>query len=183
MHLCACFFAFFIHETMRNRRFIIASLLLLTGMVTTLEAQNQLFVREKNGSQSSFQLTDLEKITFRDGSMEVALTDASIQTCTLGNLRYFSFTNYVNGTEEQGPAGQMTVSLYPVPASDVLNIGVHGNPEGALTGHITDILGRTLSSFDLSEQTRINISGLEPGTYILQVNGPAASIKAKFIRK
>lgn len=57
-----------------------------------------------------------------------------------------------------------TVKIYPNPAKDILNIELPDSRIKNFTFEITDFQGRSL--FKRTNETKINVSGLENGAYI-----------------
>ncbi|MBL7900056.1 MAG: T9SS type A sorting domain-containing protein, partial [Crocinitomicaceae bacterium] len=74
------------------------------------------------------------------------------------------------------------ISIYPNPASDMLNLHVD-NPELFESYTITDINGKTISSGTIfTNNSLIDLSTFEAGVYILQLNGSNKRVVEKFIK-
>jgi uncharacterized repeat protein (TIGR01451 family) len=104
---------------------------------------------------------------------------------------YFDFnepviTNKVKNTLTV-PASTITInkynglSVYPNPANDVLNIAMD-NKTGNTQIFVFDIMGKLVMQQNAiaSNNTKLNISNLAPGQYILKVNNQGNSYRAKF---
>lgn len=75
-------------------------------------------------------------------------------------------------------------SVYPNPATDVLNISNSINAEiNAIT--ITDLNGRTVKQITAngSVDSQINISDLNAGVYFVNINSNEGSLTKKIIKK
>lgn len=59
------------------------------------------------------------------------------------------------------------LKLFPNPVSEVLNIQYDGKAE---EGKIYDLTGRTVSRFNLSSSSSVDVSNLKSGIYILKIN-------------
>lgn len=73
-----------------------------------------------------------------------------------------------------------TVSLYPNPTKDVLNIET--NSATKLNYSVINYLGQVVKSGSI-ENSSINVSNLNAGIYILQVNNGQKSVTKKFIKE
>ena len=73
-----------------------------------------------------------------------------------------------------------TVSLYPNPTKDVLNIET--NSISKLNYSVINYLGQVVKSGSI-ENSSINVSNLNAGIYILQVNDGQKSVTKKFIKE
>jgi len=72
--------------------------------------------------------------------------------------------------------------LFPVPAKQFINIGLIDNAENA-TYKIVNMLGQTVSSGKLNTTSRVNISKLQSGLYIVEVNDGEETMTRKFIKE
>ena len=81
------------------------------------------------------------------------------------------------------------LKIYPVPAYDYLNIEIKGKTDHPLHIKITDVTGKTTISDKINvpfaDTERINISALQPGTYIIlfQSGDQVAQRKITVVRK
>lgn len=118
-----------------------------------------------NASQgASFSMTD----QVEDFNMPLD-TDPSLSNCTSLSVDEFNTSDY---------------KVYPNPANDVLYIKTSKN-FGEVTVTVTDINGRRVLSkqTQLSGQIEINISNLQTGIYILNINGDSLNANNKIIKK
>lgn len=118
-----------------------------------------------NASQGfSFSMTD----QVEDFNMPLD-TDPSLSNCTSLSVDEFNTSDY---------------KVYPNPVNDVLYIKTSKN-FGEVTVTVTDINGRRVLSkqTQLSGQIEINISNLQTGIYILNINGDSLNANNKIIKK
>lgn len=75
------------------------------------------------------------------------------------------------------------ITLYPNPASDMLNIGMEG--VNATTVRITDLAGREVMSKRVQNQNAIAlpVHGMAPGMYFVQIDTPQGVITKKVVIK
>jgi len=77
---------------------------------------------------------------------------------------------------------QTTVSLYPNPTQDFVNISLGDYTNGTLT--ISDVNGRTVQSTTLnSSENTIDVSNLQAGVYFVKITSGTKTYQTKFIKK
>jgi parallel beta-helix repeat protein len=75
-----------------------------------------------------------------------------------------------------------SITLYPNPASDILNVSIQGLKDKTKI-LIVDISGRTVLEENIdSEGSSIDISSLSKGVYIMMLKGPQYSVPGRFIK-
>lgn len=120
--------------------------------------------------------------TYGDGGDAVTLTDANgLEIYSTdgsygsGESTNFSTDNFVLGTD----ASQLEdISLYPNPASTVLNLK---NAENADI-QVFDILGKLiLSQTNISNDAQVNVSSLQNGTYFMKISKENAVTTKRFL--
>ena len=72
-----------------------------------------------------------------------------------------------------------TFSIYPNPATTVLNV----NAEGFNTVEIVNLLGQTVYTANATSNMQINVSNLNNGVYFVRMNGENGTATQKFIKK
>src|SRR5690554_282714 len=130
--------------------------------VLPISAQN-LYVRNANETQEIYQLSSISKLSFLASDLIVHKTDNSTVTHAISEIRYMSFSDYVDIFMPREQEDVLTV--YPNPASNLLNINL---PSDKLGGelHVLSLDGKTLMSHKLVDsQTAIDINSLPQGVY------------------
>jgi hypothetical protein len=95
----------------------------------------------------------------------------------------FEATDIFNITVEKGTDIKSynvpTISLYPNPATDNLNLELHNIKNAEIT--VFNVLGtQVFKSAEVNENMNINLSGFEEGLYFIIVEGQGYSITRKF---
>ena len=72
-----------------------------------------------------------------------------------------------------------TVSIYPNPATTVLNV----EAVGYNTIEIVNLLGQTVYAANATSNMQINVSNLNSGVYFVRLNGANGTTTQKFIKK
>ena len=73
-----------------------------------------------------------------------------------------------------------SVSTYPNPSTEVLNLNVNSKVSSA---DIYDLSGKLVRNVTVSSDNKVNVKDLRNGTYVLKVNTEAGSTSHKFIKK
>ena len=78
-----------------NRKIQFFSLLILAiAASSSIKAQNLLFKKYKDGSQLSFVITDIRKLTFSSGKMSITFRSGKTEIDSIKLVRYLSFIDY-----------------------------------------------------------------------------------------
>lgn len=132
-------------------------------------------------------------------TLEYFVNNASVGTSGLGanqniNLVDFTFDDYGTGfyvdnivttdmsnlsVEDTGTKENVSLTLYPNPASDFVNIKIADKVNSV---EVFDLSGKLMVK-DRSGKNEINIQTLTPGNYLIKVNTEKSSITKKFTKK
>ena len=118
-------------------------------------------------------------------SMKYNGTPTSCETLSYGQVEDYS-VNIVTGTaisaiaEINSNEVLTTVSVYPNPTKDVLNIETNSTTK--LSYSVINYLGQVVKTGSI-ENNLINVSNLNSGIYILEVNDGQKSVTKKFIKE
>jgi hypothetical protein len=168
---------------MRHKKLKLSALLLLGLGLTGVHAQT-MFVRETSGTQTSYPLNNISKLSFSSGNIIVDKMTGSPDTYTLTSVRYLNFTD-LTGISEAKPeiAG---VKIYPNPANEVLNIQSSSTAGSTVVIEVISIEGKILYTHSvnaISDVFQINISNLPEGLYLCKINNGTTIETAKFIKQ
>ena len=163
--------------------------LILTISLTSLQAQNALFVKEKSGVQTPYSLTSIKKLTFTSGNITVNKNDGSTNTYALTNIRYLNFGNDVKTSISPiDIEGNNSLTLYPNPVIDQLHVQYVSAMSEKVQFQIVDIQGRIIlqQSFDSQfgiNSTTIPVSQLQYGLYLFRLQNGTKLETIKFLKK
>jgi hypothetical protein len=75
------------------------------------------------------------------------------------------------------------INVYPNPVTTILTIDFHNPGNEAFTFSLSDLSGRVIRSFEdiTGDSFVFQRSGLPPGFYIIELNGPAVTHRARVI--
>ncbi|HOE38047.1 MAG TPA: T9SS type A sorting domain-containing protein [Bacteroidales bacterium] len=148
---------------MKKNKFI--KLILVFGIfafyVLPISAQSMYI--NTNETQEIYQLSSISKLSFSASDLIVHKTDNSTATHAISEIRYMSFSDYVDIFTPSEQEDMLTV--YPNPVSNLLNINL---PSDKLGGDLLmlSLDGKTLMSHKLVDsQTAIDLNTLPQGVY------------------
>jgi PKD repeat protein len=111
---------------------------------------------------------------------EVTVTD---QTGNVVNQEKILITN--TGTDIPAAQSEDVVLLYPIPASNVINISYHQRLQAGYTVEINDVMGRCVMRNIIhngNNITTLNINTLSKGTYFCRILDGSKTYTTKFIK-
>jgi hypothetical protein len=142
-----------------------------------------MFVQPITGSQTTYPVADIQKLTFENGDMLVTNNTGTNGTFTLSGLRYVSFTDF--NLETTNP--EMLTNkfyAYPNPASHILNISGSNTIQRVNQIQILSLEGRLLMqqkpANDLAPQ--VDISALPQGMYLCKITNGNQQQTLKFLK-
>lgn len=136
---------------LKKRNWLIA-FLFVVGL-PGLYAQTFLNVKEKSGTQTSFALSEINKLIFESGNMAVIKKSAYSSGFGVIDIRYLDFTN-ITSNGKVVDAMHNKIRLYPNPVTDLLQIQYESAEAETVLIQIVDLQGKILF-----QQTIANKSG------------------------
>ena len=164
---------------MRHKKLKLSTALLLGLGLTGLQAQT-MYVKQSNGTQTDYSLSNIRKMTFGSGNLAVTKTDNSTGVYALNGMQYLSFSDYT--TDVQATKSETaTLQLHPNPVGDVLNIDL----PGAGTIQLLSLDGKVLESkqTNTSGITTIATGRLTKGIYICRYSNGQEIKTVKIIKQ
>ena len=143
-----------------------------------------MFVRPIAGSQTTYPVADIQKLTFDNGNMLVTNNTSANGTFALSGLRYVSFTDFNLGTTNP----ELTTNkfyAYPNPASHVLNISGSNAMQRVGQIEILSLEGRLLMQQKPANTTapQVDISALPQGMYLCRIANGNQQQTLKFLKQ
>ena len=172
---------------MQNKKLLLWAVLLLSIGFSSLQAQNALVVKEKSGTQTSFTLNGLRKLTFSAGSMMMNKTDGSTSTFTLSTIRSLNFSDLINNVSPMVKKEHSNLTLYSNPVIDQLQISYETLKEGSVQAEIIDFQGRVLHRQTIrcqegTNQATIPVAQLQRGLYLFRLQNGNNVETIKFLK-
>ncbi len=170
---------------MKNKSFNFSLVFFFCIFYSSLHAQN-MYVKPTTGSQATYLITELQKITFSNGNLLVTpILGTAINNAFWSN-RYVSFKDITLATTEYQLDKSISVFyVYPNPVKDILNL--HIPEQGKLVGNIEIISleGRLLLQRKKLNTSlpQIDVSMLPLGMYICKTTIGNITQAAKFFKQ
>lgn len=132
-----------------------------------LQAQS-MYVKENTGTQTSYSLSTISKLSFSSENLIISQTDSSSVTYTLSSLRYLSFSDSIPVDIEAEKIINHVIRMYPNPVYRELKIDLSGTSCPGGTLNIFNLEGKLLKTQQISDSGIISVdmSHLHKGTYI-----------------
>jgi len=158
-------------------------ILVLTGL-QALQAQI-LYVREQSGTQTTFTLSGMRKMTFSSGNITVQKKDNSAGVYALSGLKHLVFQNNTTVVEEQILIGNANLIAYPNPVADLLNIDLTGSDNMMGSISILSIEGKVLQEHKAKGESSVtlNLSQLPRGIYLCRYTSQTGCKTVKIIKQ
>jgi hypothetical protein len=143
-----------------------------------------MFVRPLAGSQSTYPVADIQKLTFDNGNMLVTNNTGANGSFALSGLRYVSFTDFNLGTTNPEMATNKFYA-YPNPASHMLNIAGSNTMQLVSQIEILSVEGRLLMQQKPANTTapQVDISALPQGMYLCKISNGNQQQSIKFLKQ
>ncbi len=143
-----------------------------------------MFVRPITGSQTTYPVADIQKLTFDNGNMLVTNNTGASGTFALSGLRYVSFTDFNLGTKNPELATNKYFA-YPNPASHMLNISGSNTMQGVSQIEILSLEGRLLTQQKPANESapQVDISALPQGMYLCKITNGNQQQTIKFLKQ
>lgn len=170
------------------------------GLKSDVNSQNEIFAAFTgidNGNDYQgiiFRMSPDGAVTFKRGFGDVEndylrdiLVNSEQQPVVCGYHQSPGNTNFdawllipdLNFTNIQSKKGPESLDLFPNPAQDYLYIrGIHSNYQIS----IFNSLGKIWNEFQMNMDGQVSVSGLFPGVYTVEINGPEIRKSVKFIK-
>lgn len=142
-----------------------------------------MFVRPIAGSQTTYPVADIQKLTFDNGNMLVTNNTGANGTFALSGLRYVSFTDFNLGTTNPEMATNKFYA-YPNPANHILNISGSNTIQRVDNIQILSLEGRLLLQHKpANDALQVDISALPQGMYLCKITNGNQQQTIKFLKQ
>ena len=159
-------------------------LCLLLLLACSMTQAQTMYVRPVLGSQTSYPVADIQKLTFDNGNMLVTNNIGASGSFALSGLRYVSFTDFNLGTTNPEMATNKFYA-YPNPASHMLNISGSNVMQLVSQIEILSLEGRLLMQQKPANTTapQVDISALPQGMYLCKITNGNQQETLKFLKQ
>lgn len=156
--------------------------LLLIAAITfgtnAMQAQT-MYVRPLVGSQTSYPVSNIQKLTFENGNLIVTNETGPNGTFPLADNRYINFTDLTLGTNNPA-ATESKFYLYPNPTANILNVVNDDASQTISNLEIISMEGRVL----IKQNTpQVEIASLPTGMYFCRITSTNKTQTLKFLKQ
>jgi hypothetical protein len=143
-----------------------------------------------DGTNSSYNIEDVRKITFDADVMNLHLLDGSTYSwnvSTIGDYQYQESS--LNVQEWLNQANAWEVSVHPNPTSTILNIKFNLPKADEVSVALHDIQGKLILEKNLGNKTPgkhqeiLDLTGIPQGTYVCCISGQQNTITKQIIKQ
>jgi len=168
---------------MKHKKLKTCAVLVLALGLQATQAQTALFVKQKVGSTTSFNLSTLKSLTFDGSNVTVNKKDASTSSFVRSNVQYMNFgVNTDIAPVNTAQNGKLT--LFPNPVQDVLNIAYTNENAQNIQIEIVGIDGKVALKTQLGNATSsISVATLPRGFYLCRIINGTKTQAGKFIKQ
>lgn len=168
---------------MRNKSIQLGAILLACFGLMEVNAQT-LYVRQIDNSVMSYDLSDIRKINFSSGNLIVTEADHSENAYELDRLRYLNFTDLLTDVQLSASENQ-TLSTYPNPVGDLLNVQISGLVNPGATIEILNLEGVVLLTDYIKEADILSLdtNSLPQGIYLCRYTNGTEIKTIKIIKQ
>jgi hypothetical protein len=143
-----------------------------------------MFVQPITGSQTTYPVADIQKLTFENGNILVTNNTVASGTFALSELRYVSFADSNLGITNPELATNKFYA-YPNPASHILNILGSNTTQRVHNIEILSVEGRLLMQQKPTNESapQVDVSVLPQGMYLCKITNGSQQQTLKFLKQ
>lgn len=163
-------------------------LIAVIAMVSVLSSVNaqSLYFKKKDGTQTSYIIDNIAKLTFEPGYVTLYQTSGNHDEFELNQIEYLSFQDYTSIEIHQNRFNTNDFVIYPNPVNDILNYRFSNDVQGKVIIEVFSVYGTILfrncynSIFETENQ--IDVSSLVDGVYFLHISNISSQQTISFIK-
>jgi len=170
-----------------------AKLLLLffaiVAFSTSVKSQSVYF-NYTDGTDATYNLADVRKITFAADEMNLLLLDGSVYSWNVSSIGNYQFDENPLGVDELlEKVNTWQVTVFPNPATNLLNVKYNLPTEDNISISVFDLQGKLLLEVNKGIRTKgeheeiLDISILPAGQYLCRISGQTNTISKNIIKQ
>ncbi|MBM3440817.1 MAG: T9SS type A sorting domain-containing protein [Bacteroidetes bacterium] len=174
--------------TKKNKSKPIA-LLVAAMLMGTMSYAQSIYFNYTDGTNATYNLQDVRKITFTDDVMNLHLTDGAVFSWNVSTIGYYQYDETILNTQEWlNQANAWQVRVFPNPTSTVLNVRFQLPKEDQVSISLSDLQGKLLLTKNIGTKIAgeyletLDLSGLPQGNYLCRISGQQQTITKQVIK-
>lgn len=161
-------------------------LLLFLG-ISELQAQDKLYVKAANGTETSFPLNGIRKLTFPMRNISVTNTDGKTDLIPFKDIRFVNFTPGISGINSLAEQDNNNLALFPNPVINELTVMFQSTTAGPVSVQIIDMHGKIIyrqTGLTINGQNdfHLKLSDLPGGIYVCCINNGRRITTGRFLK-
>jgi hypothetical protein len=143
-----------------------------------------------DGTNASYNLADVRKITFDADVMNLHLLDGSVYAWNVSTIGYYEYDeSSLNVQEWLNNANYWQVVVFPNPTSTNLNVRYNLPMEDEITIALFDMQGKLIlekkmgNKISGEHQETLDLKDLPQGSYVCRITGKQNSITKQVVKK
>lgn len=164
-------------------------LLAIAMHVSTMSFAQSIHFNYTDGTNASYNLEDVRKITFNADEMNLHLFDGSVYAWDLSTIAYYQYDDASLNVEEWlNYANAWDVKIFPNPTSSTLTIRFNLLQSDELSIGLYDMQGKPILTKNLGKKETIvheetlDLSNVPSGTYFCRISGQKNTITKRLIK-
>jgi hypothetical protein len=164
-------------------------LLVISMIVSTMSFAQSIQFNYTDGTNTSYNLEDVRKITFDNDVMNLHLLDGSIYSWNVSTIGYYQYDeSSLNIQEWLNNKNEWELTLFPNPTSSVLNVSFNLPESDEVSIELYDMKGKLILTKNLGKketgahQEVLNLTIVPKGTYVCRLAGQKNTIKKQLIK-
>ncbi|MFZ4546355.1 MAG: T9SS type A sorting domain-containing protein [Bacteroidales bacterium] len=170
---------------MKHKKLKTCAVLLLGLGLQATQAETALFVKQKVGSNTPFNMSTLKSLTFAAGNVLVNQKDATTSSFARANVQYMNFAaNIGTGILPEKDELISKLSIFPNPVLDILSIAnANGNNQNTRIEIVANDGKIALRTTFNNAAGNISVASLTRGFYICRIINGTIIQTQKFIKQ
>lgn len=159
-------------------------------LLSTVSFAQSIHFNYLDGTNNSYNLSDVRKITFDADVMNLHLWDASIYAWNVSTIGHYQYDeSSMSVSELLNNANSWDVNIFPNPACTNLNVQFNLPKEDIITIALYDVQGKLILEKTLGQQTSgahqemLELNLVPKGTYVCRIVGQHNSITKQVLKQ
>jgi hypothetical protein len=168
---------------MKESRLKMMATLVLGIWLNGLQAQT-LHVKQAEGTETAYSLTEISKLSFSEGGLQITNYENNSSSYELNTLRYLTVSDIPVGLNEQVKFREMHLKVYPNPVNNVLTVQLDDTGKTKSSLEILSVNGKVLSTRNVTgmQTVHLELGHLERGIYICRYRNSETTKTAKIVK-
>lgn len=164
-------------------------LLFFSVFLGSLSYAQSIYFHYTDGTNASYNLEDVRKITFDADVMNLHLWDGSLYAWNVSTIGYYQYDESSLDIQELlSNANAWEVDIFPNPTSAILNVSFNLPQSDEISIGLYDLQGKLILAKNLgkketgSYQEVIDLTNVPKGTYVCRISGQQNTITKTVIK-